>query len=101
MNKSANEVFELSRKTLSIPRMVQIGIRNIWLLQFRFQKTGNKKVFFTLEHPRFRAAYDFLLLRKHESPQMQSLGDWWTHIQTLSRSKQRELIFQKKRVSKR
>jgi len=101
MNKSANEVFELSRKTLSIPRMVQIGIRNIWLLQFRFQKTGNKKVFFTLDHPRFRAAYDFLLLRKHESPQMQSLGDWWTHIQTLNRSKQRELIFQKKRVSKR
>ena len=99
-NKAANEVFELSRKNLTIPKIVQIGIRNIWLLQFRFTKIRSKKVFFTLEHQRFRAAYDFLLLRKHESSEMQSLGDWWTHIQTLTKTKQRELIFQKKHKHK-
>ncbi len=100
-NKAANQVFEITRTHLSIPKIVQIGIRNIWLLQFRFTKTHSKKVFFTLEHQRFRAAYDFLLLRKHESDELASLGDWWTHIQTLNRSKQRELIFQKKHKKKR
>ena len=100
-NKAANEVFEQSKKYLTIPKIVQIGIRNIWLLQFRFTKIKSKKVFFTLEHQRFRAAYDFLLLRKHESTEIQSLGDWWTHIQTLTKSKQRELIFQKKNITKR
>lgn len=100
LNMAANEVFEISRKNLTIPKMIQIGIRNIWMLQFRFHHTRGKKVFYTLEHQRFRAAYDFLLLRKHESSEIQSLGDWWTHIQTVSKTKQRELIFPKKKSPK-
>lgn len=93
LNRAANEVFEISRKTLMIPKMIQIGIRNIWQLQYRFLKNKGKKVFFTLDHPRFRAAYDFLLLRAHESEEMNELGQWWTKIQTLSKTKQKELIF--------
>ncbi len=93
LNRAANEVFEVSRKTLLIPKMIQIGIRNIWQLQYRFLKNKGKKVFFTLDHPRFRAAYDFLLLRAHESDEIKELGQWWTKIQTLSKTKQKELIF--------
>ena len=104
-NKAANDVFVISRQRLAIPKIIQIGIRNIWLLQNRFHFTRGKKVFFTLDHQRFRAAYDFLLLRKHESPEIQAMGDWWTQIQTLSKSKQRELVYpngnNKKKVSKR
>ena len=37
-----------------------------------------------LDHPRFRAAYDFLLLRAAAGEVEQSLADWWTEIQTLS-----------------
>ncbi|VAW40278.1 Poly(A) polymerase [hydrothermal vent metagenome] len=98
VNKAANQTFDLSRRNLSIPRIVQIGIRNIWLLQHRFSHTKGKKVFFTLEHPRFRAAYDFLLLRAHESVELQKQGDWWTHIQTISKAKQIDLIFSKKKT---
>lgn len=93
LNRAANEVFEISRKTLMIPKMIQIGIRNIWQLQYRFLKNKGKKVFFTLDHPRFRAAYDFLLLRAHESEEMKELGYWWTKIQTLSKTKQKEMVF--------
>ena len=93
LNRAANEVFELSRRTLMIPKMIQIGIRNIWQLQYRFLKNKGKKVFFTLDHPRFRASYDFLLLRTHESNEIEELGEWWTKIQTLSKTKQKELIF--------
>lgn len=97
INKAANDVFESIRRTLAIPRIIQIAIRNIWLLQYRFKTIRGKKVFFTLDHPRFRAAYDFLLLRRHESDELESLAVWWTDIQTLSKTKQKELIFQKKK----
>lgn len=101
INKAANDVFIMTRRTLAIPRIVQIGIRNIWMLQFRFETIRGKKVFFTLEHQRFRAAYDFLILRKNESEHLKELGDWWSHIQTLSKTKQKELIFQKKKPRRR
>lgn len=100
INKAANEVFEISLYTLSIPRMVQIGIRNIWLLQNRFYRTRGKRVFSTLEHPRFRAAYDFLLLRQDESDEIRRLADWWTNIQTASKTQQRDLVFPKKKARK-
>jgi poly(A) polymerase len=100
INLAANKVFEITRSKVAIPRIVQIGIRNIWLLQFRFQTTRGKKVFVTLDHPRFRASYDFLLLRKNESLELKVLAEWWTHIQTLSKTKQKELIFQKKKQRK-
>ncbi|MFK8012334.1 MAG: polynucleotide adenylyltransferase PcnB [Marinicellaceae bacterium] len=100
IQKAANEVFLISRERLAIPKIIQIGIRNIWLLQNRFHFTRGKKVFYTLDQQRFRAAYDFLLLRKHESPEIQALGDWWTHIQTLSKTKQRDMVFPKKQQRK-
>lgn len=100
INKAANEVFVATRNNIAIPKIVQIGMRNIWLLQYRFQTRKGKKVFFTLEHPRFRAAYDFLLLRKDENEELKISGDWWTHIQTLSKTKQKEIIFQKKKNRK-
>jgi poly(A) polymerase len=96
-HQAANEVFSLAIQHVTIPKLIQIGIRNIWMLQFRFKIINGKKVFVTLENPRFRAAYDFLMLRKHESNEVQTLADWWTHIQTLSKSKQRDFIFPKKK----
>jgi poly(A) polymerase len=36
-----------------------------------------------MAHPRFRAAFDFLLLRADESPAMRELGQWWAHAQRL------------------
>jgi poly(A) polymerase len=40
-------------------------------------------VFRLMSHPRFRAAFDFLLLRAHESERMRELGEWWAHAQQL------------------
>jgi hypothetical protein len=36
-----------------------------------------------MAHPRFRAAFDFLLLRADESPSLRELGQWWAHAQQL------------------
>ncbi len=93
VNTAANDTFIVARTRLAIPKVIQIGIRHIWLLQYRFHFMKGKKVFSTLEHPRFRAAYDFLLLRRSESPELEALAKWWTDIQKLSTEEQKKIIF--------
>lgn len=68
---------------VAIPRRFTITMEEIWSLQPRFEQIQRKKVFRLLAHPRFRAAFDFLLLRAAESPAIGELGQWWEHAQKL------------------
>jgi len=45
-----------------------------------------------LEHPRFRAAYDFLLLRSETGEAPTELADWWTHFQTLNAGERDKMV---------
>jgi len=63
---------------VAIPRRFSITVQEIWALQPRFEQRSRKRVFRLLTHPRFRAAYDFLVLRAVESPQIKELAQWWT-----------------------
>jgi poly(A) polymerase len=71
-------------KHVAIPRRFSVTMHEIWLLQPRFELRQRKRVFRLMTHPRFRAAYDFLLLRASESPEIAELGQWWTQAQTVS-----------------
>jgi poly(A) polymerase len=62
----------------AIPKRLSAIIRDIWDLQSRFTKRSNKKAEALLGHPKFRAAYDFLLLREQAGEDTGKLGDWWT-----------------------
>ncbi|HEX8779204.1 MAG TPA: polynucleotide adenylyltransferase PcnB, partial [Rhodanobacter sp.] len=68
---------------VAIPRRFTYAMEEIWALQPRFEQVQRKKVLRLLAHPRFRAAFDFLLLRAHESPAIRELGLWWDHAQQL------------------
>jgi len=68
---------------VAIPRRFTFTMEEIWALQPRFEQIHRKRVFRLMSHPRFRAAFDFLLLRAHESPRMRELGEWWAHAQQL------------------
>ena len=59
-------------------------IKEIWALQPRFEQRAGSRPFRLLEHPRFRAGYDFLLLRAESGEVAQELGDWWTEFQDAS-----------------
>lgn len=63
---------------VALPRRFSITVQEIWALQSRFEQRSRKRVFRLLTHPRFRAAYDFLVLRAVESPQIKELAQWWT-----------------------
>jgi poly(A) polymerase len=68
---------------VAIPRRFAGSIEEIWILQPRFEQRIKKRVLRLLAHPRFRAAYDFLLLRSSESPALLELADWWTAAQQM------------------
>ncbi len=68
---------------VAIPRRFTFTMEEIWSLQPRFEQIQRKRVFRLMTHPRFRAAFDFLLLRADESPALRELGQWWAHAQQL------------------
>ena len=87
-------VIQIQLETLTIPKRYTLTMREIWELQYRFTKRQGKRAFKTLLQPRFRAAYDFLLLRSTFDPKLKPLADWWTTFQTASKTKQNHMIKQ-------
>ena len=65
---------------IAIPRRFTGPMREIWEFQLRLQNRGNKAVSL-LSHRRFRAAYDFLLLREEAGEDLDGLGQFWTELQ--------------------
>ncbi|HKT40797.1 MAG TPA: polynucleotide adenylyltransferase PcnB [Rhodanobacteraceae bacterium] len=81
--RAAHRVMAEQGKRVAIPRRFGYTIEDIWALQPRFAERTRKRVFRLMAHPRFRAAYDFLLLRGAESDALRESGAWWTEIQAL------------------
>lgn len=66
------------QKVVAISRRLSQAVREIWILQNRLAKRTPKRVVQMMLHPRFRAAYDFLLLRaKAGETSVQTLSAWW------------------------
>lgn len=89
-----NTVLKIQLETLAIPRRITTLTREIWAMQARFQRRTRKQVYYTLQHPRFRAAFDFLLLRVEAGEAIQDLGEWWTKIQAADETQRIELLKQ-------
>ncbi len=96
LHSATTLVMEQQRPHLAIPKAIQNGIRQMWLLQLRFKKMWGKPVYSTLHHPRFRAAYDFLLLRAQIKPELEQQAEFWTNIQTMSPEGIKSMVFGKR-----
>ena len=76
--KAAHAVIGEQALTIAIPRRLTFFIRDVWRLQTRLER---KTVRGILDHPRFRAAYDFLAIRAQADEADTDLVQWWTDIQ--------------------
>jgi poly(A) polymerase len=81
MMRAAEEAIGEQVRRTAIPRRFSAVTRQIWLLQTRFSKTRGKRWKRLLYEERFRAAYDFLLLRAREDPSLEPLCEFWTEAQ--------------------
>jgi len=80
-HEAALNVIAKQQFSTSIPKRFSGPMRDIWHLQARLPNTQGKKPEMLAGHKRFRAAYDFLLLREKSGEQLDDLGAWWTTYQ--------------------
>ncbi len=83
LQTAAETVIQTQIRHAALPRRYSLPMREIWALQQRLTITVGKHPLRLLTHPRFRAGYDFLLLRADTDEQAAELADWWTRFLAL------------------
>jgi poly(A) polymerase len=102
--EAADAVMAGQSQRVAMPRRFHTPIREIWQLQDRFNSRAPKKSMRLLKHPRFRAAYDFLLLRGKSGDADPEMITWWTQLYESDDSSREEMLGklqQKKRRKRR
>jgi poly(A) polymerase len=92
--EAVDEVVSGQNRRIGIPKRFSIPMRELLALQPRFHRREGRRALGFLAHPRFRAAYDFLLLRAEAGAEDPAIAQWWTEIQTLTPEQQRERVGQ-------
>ncbi len=92
MQQASQGVISQQLAYTAIPKRFLIPMRDIWNLQLRLHRREGRKAYVTMDHPRFRAAYDFLLMREEAGERMDGLGMWWTKFQSTDEDTQTEMI---------
>ena len=77
---------------VSVPRRMADTVMEIWTLHFRLVSRKPRAIVQLMNHRRFRAAYDFMLLRASLSEVDQELVDWWTEIQEVDEEQKQQMI---------
>ncbi|WP_244814348.1 polynucleotide adenylyltransferase PcnB [Caballeronia sp. Lep1P3] len=77
LHRAMDDVLEMQTEKLAIHKRYSADMREIWGLQHRLEKRG-RSAMKLIEHPRFRAGYDFLLLRCESGELDAEIGEWWT-----------------------
>ncbi len=82
--RAADRVTLHHLERIALPRRFSLPMQEIWLLQNRFVSRQRKRVLRLLEHPRFHAAFDFLVLRLEASSEHASDVEFWRALQHCS-----------------
>jgi poly(A) polymerase len=90
--QAMDTVLDVQGEKLAITRRIAGDIKDIWLLQPRFEQRAGKRPYSLLEQPRFRAGYDFLLLRAESGEVEMELGEWWTRFQNADGEERAQML---------
>ncbi|MEA5098363.1 MAG: polynucleotide adenylyltransferase PcnB, partial [Burkholderiaceae bacterium] len=95
LHLAADDVLEAQTEKLALQRKMISDMRELWALQPRFERRAGKTPYKLIEHQRFRAGYDFLLLRCESGEIDADIGEWWTAFLNGS-GEEREALLAKK-----
>lgn len=94
LNQAIDEVVDEHLDALAIQRRFVADMREIWLMQPRFEKRNSANARRLMDHLRFRAGYDFMLLRADSGQIDDELAQWWTDYIEGDETDRAELISQ-------
>ena len=83
LHTAADEIMARQTRVTSIPKRFSGPMREIWLMQPQLELYNGARALSLLEQRRFRAAYDFLLLRAEFDERLRDCATWWTDIQEM------------------
>ncbi len=81
--QAIDDVLGRQLQRVALPKRFSLPMRDLLMLQSRFERRSGRRALRLLEHPRFRAAYDFLLLRAAAGEADPELAAWWTRLQEM------------------
>ncbi len=94
LHSAMHAALDLQRDSLAIPRRFDATMKELWLMQPRFLQRGGHRPFRILEHPRFRAAYDFFALRAASANAPQEVAKWWETFQEATTDERERMLVQ-------
>jgi len=80
LHDAMDETIASQSSGMVIQRRFESDMREIWSMQPRFEKRVGRYPYRLIESPRFRAGYDFMLLRCATGEKNPALGEWWTNF---------------------
>ena len=92
IEQASYEVVTAEVGRVALPKRFSLPMREIWMLQHRFEQRGGRRPFRLLQHPRFRAAFDFLALRAQSGEVDSGLADWWERFQAVDTAGREALL---------
>ena len=82
MMQASEDVISKQTKQVLMPRWLSNRVKDIWLMQYQLESCSQKKAKELIAHPRFRMAYDFLVLRSESiNPELAERAKYWTKLQ--------------------
>ncbi|HZY16565.1 MAG TPA: polynucleotide adenylyltransferase PcnB, partial [Ramlibacter sp.] len=94
LQQAIDEVFEARIGDVSGHGKLGADMREIWMMQPRFDKRTGSSPFSLVEQPRFRAAFDFMRLRADVGEVDVVLADWWQEFSQASDAVREDLVAQ-------
>lgn len=89
---AAKDVLKKQNQQITIPAKIATVIKEIWQLQHRLESCTRSKVRKIMANNRFRAAYDFLVLRAKSGEDFTAIADWWTKFQEVSEKERNKML---------
>jgi len=90
--KAMDTVLDIQTDKLAIPRRFTAVMKEIWALQPRFEQRSGRRPFALIVHERFRAGYDFLVLRSASGEAPAELAQWWEKFQRVGEAERAAML---------
>ncbi len=92
LREAASEVLEEETLRIAAPKRLQFDMYDVWVMQSRFERRTGKHPFAFVSHPRYRAAFDFLILRTQAGEEDPSLVSWWERFAEADEDTRHEMV---------
>lgn len=90
--QAMHDVSDIQAEKLAITKRFSVTMKEIWSIQPRFEQRAGQRPYRLLENPRFRAGYDFLLLRCQSGELSMELADWWNDFAQADAEKRAQML---------